>query len=272
MGIRMLQSQYSAQPGGCPLTIETEDDLNALRRIGRIVADCLAWMSRTIEPGITTKELDDVGRAFLEKHGARSAPELIYQFPGATCISVNHEIAHGIPGARKLRAGDLVNIDVSAELEGYFADTGGSFSVPPVAEEHRKVCRGTREALAHAMKAARAGRPLNVIGKAIEETAAKHQLTIIRNLGSHGVGRALHEEPGFIAPYYDARDRRQLKEGLVITIEPFLSNGATEVEDGDDGWTLKTPERYTSAQFEHTLVITKGVPLVMTMPSERLEA
>ncbi len=249
------------------MTIETEDDLNALKRIGRIVADCLQLMSRSLEPGMTTKEVDDLGRRFLEGHGARSAPELTYEFPGATCISVGHEIAHGIPGARKLAAGELVNIDVSAELDGYFADTGGSFAVPPISPTQKAVCRGTREALANAMKAARAGRPLNVIGKAIEQTAAKHKLTIIRNLGSHGVGRALHEEPGFIAPYYDARDKRQLTGGLVITIEPFLSNGATEVTDGDDGWTLKTHRRFTSAQYEHTMVITKGMPLIMTLPS-----
>ncbi len=180
---------------------------------------------------------------------------------------MGHEIAHGIPGPRQLQAGDLVNIDVSAELGGYFADTGGSFAVPPMQEKHKAVCRGTREALANAMKVARAGRPLNVIGKAIEQTAAKYKLTVIRNLGSHGVGRALHEEPGFIAPYYDARDKRQLTDGLVITIEPFLSNGATEVEDGDDGWTLKTHRRFVSAQYEHTMVITKGMPLIMTMPS-----
>lgn len=249
------------------MTIETEADLNALKRIGRIVADCLQLMSRSLEPGMTTKEVDDVGATFLASHGARSAPRLTYDFPGATCISVGHEVAHGIPGPRQLAAGELVNIDVSAELDGYFADTGGSFAVPPINDTQKAVCRGTREALANAMKAARAGRPLNVIGKAIEQTAARHKLTIIRNLGSHGVGRALHEEPGFIAPYSDVRDKRQLKEGLVITIEPFLSNGATEVEDGDDGWTLKTHRRFTSAQYEHTLVITKGMPLIMTMPS-----
>ena len=249
------------------MTIETASDLEGLRLIGRIVADCLRLMSRSMHPGMTTKELDRIGAAYLAQHGARSAPELTYNFPGATCISVGPEVAHGIPGPRKLLAGDLVNIDVSAELGGYFADTGGSFAVPPMREAQKAVCRGTREALAHAMKAARAGRPLNVIGKAIEATARKHQLTIIRNLGSHGVGRALHEEPGFIAPYFDPRDQRQLHDGQVITIEPFLSNGARQVEDGDDGWTLKTHQRFISAQYEHTLVITKGMPLIMTMPS-----
>jgi methionyl aminopeptidase len=249
------------------VTVETEEELQALRKIGRIVADCLQVMSRAMEPGMTTKELDDVGAAYLAKHGARSAPQLTYDFPGATCISVGHHIAHGIPGSNSLAAGDLVNIDVSAELNGFFADTGGSFSVPPIKPEHQRVCRGTREALAKAMKEARAGRPLNVIGKAIEGVAAKHGLSIIRNLGSHGVGRGLHEEPGFIAPFYSPKDKRILKDGLVITIEPFLSTGATEVEEADDGWTLYHDRRYVSAQYEHTLVITKGMPLVMTMPS-----
>lgn len=249
------------------MTIETEEDLNALKIIGRIVADCLLMMSKAMEPGMTTRELDSIGADYLAKHGAQSAPKLTYNFPGTTCISVGPEVAHGIPGSRVLAKGDLVNIDVSAERDGYFADTGGSFSVPPMKESHKAVCRGTREALANAMKAARAGRPLNVIGKAIELTAAKHKLTIIRNLGSHGVGRALHEAPSFIAPFYDPGDRRKLKDGQVITIEPFLSNGATEVENSGDGWTLKTSRRFVSAQFEHTMVITKGIPLIMTVPS-----
>lgn len=250
------------------MTIETEAQLVALRKIGRIVADCLQYMRSKAEPGMTTAELDQLGEGYLSQHGARSAPRLTYDFPGATCISVNHEVAHGIPGPRRLEKGDLVNVDVSAELDGFFADTGGSFSIPPERAECKNVCVATREALAQAMKAARAGLPLNGIGKAIEGVAKKRGLTVIRNLGSHGVGAALHEEPKFIAPYFEPRDKRFLRQNMVITIEPFLSNGAVMVDDGDDGWTLLTDRRYVSAQFEHTLVITKGAPLVMTLPSK----
>ena len=233
----------------------------------RIVADCLVRMSQSVVVGVSTKELDRIAADFLKKHGARSAPILTYKFPGTTCISVNNDVAHGIPSHRKIGAGDIVNIDVSAELDGYFADTGGSFVVPPSSERHRRVIAGTKAALAAAMGVARHGQPINASGRAIEETAKAHELSIIRNIGSHGVGRALHEEPEFIASYYDPKDHRKLQNGMVITIEPFLSTGALRVEEGEDGWTLYTSPRYVTAQFEHTLVITNGAPLIMTLPS-----
>jgi methionyl aminopeptidase len=250
------------------MTIQSAKDLECLRIIGRIVADCLQYMGQKIECGMTTGELDHIGAEFLSHYGARSAPKLTYNFPGTTCISVNHKIAHGIPGEEIINASDMVNIDVSAELDGYFADTGASFIIPPVAKAKERVCCATKEALAQAMGVARANKPLNEIGRAIEKTARRHGLTVIENLASHGVGRALHEEPAAISPYFDPRDKRILHEGLVITIEPFLSNGAKSVREEPDGWTLSTPKNYFSAQYEHTLVITRGCPLVMTTPSK----
>lgn len=248
------------------MSIESEKDLLALKRIGRIVANCLKAMGQALEPGMTTRELDEIGREFLEFHGARSAPKLTYNFPGTTCISVNEEAAHGIPGNRILRAADLVNIDVSAELDGYFADTGGSFIIPPESNLKRKLCLATKRALELAINEASAGKLLNGIGRAIEGHAVQNRLTVIENIGSHGVGRALHEEPGFIPGYYDPRDKRVLKENQVITIEPFLSTGARQVFDTGDGWTLATSKKYLTAQYEHTMVITKGRPLLMTVP------
>lgn len=248
------------------MTLESNEQLEGLRRIGKIVANCLQHMAGHMEPGMTTRELDMVGQDFLAQHGARSAPRLTYNFPGYTCISVNHEFAHGIPNEKVLAASDLVNIDVSAELDGFFADTGGSFIIPPVTKTKRQLCDATREALNAAIKAARAGRPLRVIGAAVEATAKRRRMTIIRNLGSHGVGRALHEEPAFIPSFHDPHDKRMLRENMVITIEPFLSNGAHFAEDGDDGWTLKTNPRYLAAQYEHTMVITKDEPIILTIP------
>lgn len=249
------------------MSIENENDLIALRRIGRIVARCLQHMGSKLEPGITTLELDQLGQDFLESHGARSAPKLVYNFPGTACISVNEEAAHGLPSAKILRAGDLVNIDVSAELDGYFADTGGSFIIPPESNIKVNLCLATKRALEMALRSTKAGMPLNCIGRAIEKEARRNNLTVIENLGSHGVGRALHEEPKFIPGYYDPKDRRILKENQVITIEPFLSTGATEVFDAGDGWTLSTDKKFLTAQYEHTLVITKSKPLIMTLPA-----
>lgn len=248
------------------MSIDSEADLIALKKIGKIVANCLQKMSWSLEPGITTRELDQVGAKFLELHGARSAPILTYRFPGSTCISVNEEAAHGVPGKKVLKAGDLVNIDVSAELNGYFADTGGSFIIPPESDLKKKLCLATQQALSQAMKVACAGNPLHFIGRAIEAEAQRNHMTIIENLGSHGVGRALHEEPNFIPSYCNPKDKRVLKEYQVITIEPFLSTGAREVFETGDGWTLATSKRYLTAQYEHTLVITRGQPLIMTLP------
>lgn len=177
------------------MTIETEDDVTALKRIGQIVAYVLQETLDAAEPGMTTRELDSLGEQLLERHGARSAPRLTYNFPGATCISINEEAAHGIPGDRVIQPGDVLNVDVSAELGGYFADTGGTRIVPPTNPKKTRLCHATRTALAQAMKQARAGQPINGIGSAIERTAKTYGFRIIENLGSHGVGRALHEEP-----------------------------------------------------------------------------
>lgn len=250
------------------MSIENDNDLQALRKIGKIVAQCLQFMSEKLEPGITTLELDELGRHFLEKHGARSAPQLTYQFPGTTCISVNEHAAHGIPSAlRVLKAGDLVNIDVSAEMKGYFADTGGSFIIPPETELKKRLCVVAKKALSQAMREAKANNRINRIGYAVEREAMRNGFTVIENIGSHGVGRALHEEPGFIQNYWDPKDKRVLKEGQVITIEPFVSSGARDVFEIGDGWTLSTDPGVFTAQFEHTMVITKGKPLIMTLPA-----
>jgi methionyl aminopeptidase len=247
------------------MSITSEKDLEALRKIGRIVARCLQHMQSKLEPGITTVELDAIGGEFLTKHGARSAPRLTYNFPGHTCISVNEEAAHGIPGLRRLKAGDLVNIDVSAELDGYFADTGGSAIIPPESKLQLQICATAKRALESALLEARAGAKINRIGYAIETEAKRNGFTVIENLGSHGVGLALHEEPGFIAGFYDKRDKRTLRENQVITIEPFISSGAREVLENGDGWTLVTKPGIFTAQYEHTIVITKGKPLIMTL-------
>lgn len=246
------------------MTIESRDDIVGLQRVGAIVSRVLARMLDALEPGMTTAELDALGERWLAEAGARPAPRLSYGFPGATCISINDEAAHGIPGARVIRRGDLVNVDVSAELDGYFADTGGTRAVPPVSPVQQRLCHATHTALDHAMRQVRDGAPLNGIGRAIEQTAHAHRFRIIRNLASHGVGRALHEEPTEIAGYHDPHDRRVLREGMVITIEPFLSTKSTHVEEAGDGWTLVGAPGNLSAQYEHTMIVTRGAPIVVT--------
>lgn len=246
------------------MTIETEDDVVALQRIGRIVSCVLQAMLDAAEPGMTTRELDALGARLLEAQGARSAPRLAYGFPGSTCISINEQAAHGIPGDRVIGAGDVVNIDVSAELDGYFADTGGTTVVPPGNPQKIRLCHASRVALDQAMQQARAGRPINAIGAAIERTAKTYGFRVIENLASHGVGRALHEEPEQILGYFEPKDRRVLRHGMVITIEPFLSTRSRVVTEAADGWTLVAAPGNLSAQYEHTMIITRGEPIVVT--------
>jgi len=229
-----------------------------------MVFETMLLMKKSLKPGISTAALDRIGENNLARYGARSAPILMYDFPGHTCISINDEAAHGIPSGRKVEPGDVVNIDVSAELNGYFGDTGATFTVPPVDPRIEYLCQVTRKSLNAAMAAARAGAKVNQIGQAIEKTAINAGFTTIRDLGSHGIGRSLHEEPHFIQNFYDKSDTRTLSEGQVITIEPFLSTVADSTVTAEDGWALLTGDGNRSAQYEHTMVITRGKPLVLT--------
>lgn len=247
------------------MTVENQQDIDGILRIGQVVARVRDAMLTAIEPGITTAELDAIGAQLLDKYEARSAPRVTYNFPGATCISINEEAAHGIPGARVIKAGDIVNVDVSAEKGGYFADTGGSIVVPPVTAEKSRLCEATRLALKQAINEARAGARINRIGRAIQRTAKKYGFKTIRNLAGHGIGRSLHQEPSGIVSYFDRHDNRCLENGQVIAIEPFLSTYSTEVTKTDDGWTLVGLPGNLSAQYEHTMIITRGRPIVATL-------
>jgi methionyl aminopeptidase len=246
------------------MTIDGEDDLEGLRRAGRAVAEARDAMLAAVEPGATTADLDAVGRRVLRAHGARSAPQLAAGFPAATCVSVNDEAAHGIPSpTRVLRAGDLVNVDVSAELDGYWADCGASAPVGKVSPLATRLLEATRSAQRDAMDAARAGRPMRHLARAVQRRADKAGFTVIANLWGHGVGGYLHEAPS--VPFVDnPRNTTVLWEGLVLAVEPFLSTGGTMAHEGDDGWTLHTDDGSLAAQFEHTMVVTKGKPLVLT--------
>lgn len=249
------------------MTITQQDELESLQIIGRIVANTMHAMATAMEPGMTTRELDDIGQALLAEQGAQSAPRATYDFPGATCISVNEEIAHGIPGERKLVAGDLVNIDVSASFGGYFADTGATFGLGPVQPSFDRLCRDGKRAMQIGIAQVGHDKPLAGIGSAIGAFAAKRGYTLIRNLASHGVGRALHEEPAEVPTWPTKGDRRRLHDGLVLTVEPFLSSGGRwAVTKGDDEWTLYSEPAAAVVQYEHTVVATRRGPVIVTLP------
>ena len=249
------------------MTITSEDELERLKLIGHVCAVARDAMAAALTPGITTQELDDIGRRVLEQHGARSAPELTYDFPGATCISVNDEIAHGIPGPRVIASGDLVNIDVSAELNGVFADTGASYLVPEGNPRLAALCRDGKRAMWEGIRAVKSGGQLADIGSAIGRFAKKHRYTLITNLASHGVGDSLHDEPGEIPTWPDRSERRRIADGLVFTVEPFLSLGGTQAEQkyADDEWTLAADGDAFTVQYEHTVVATPRGAVVVTL-------
>ncbi|PCI63751.1 MAG: type I methionyl aminopeptidase [Kordiimonadales bacterium] len=245
------------------MTIDGPEQLEKLKIIGAICRDILAAMGAAVRPGITPRELDEMGGKMLEEAGARSAPMLAYEFPGFTCISVGDAVAHGIPGDIPLIEGDLINIDVSAEKDGVFADTGASFPIGKISPRLQKLLDTTKAAQRKAMFAARAGQRVNVVGKTVQKEAYKHGFQIIEGLNGHGVGGWIHEEPT-VPNTYNPSDRTVLHEGQVLTIEPFLTTGSRHYVEDEDGWTLRLSEGGHGAQFEHTFVVTNGVPIVVT--------
>lgn len=246
------------------MIVKTEEDFNGLKEIGKIIASTRDELVERTIPGITTKELDDIAGELLEKAGAVSAPKGEYDFPGYTCISLNEEVAHGIPGHRVIHEGDLVNIDVSASKNGYFADTGISFVVGKGEEVLTRICDVAKKAFEAGLKKAKPGSKKSRIGKAVFETAKQHGFTVIKNLTGHGVGRRIHEAPDHILNYNDPWDNEILKEGMVIAFEPFISTFEEEVFQKEDGWTYATEKSYV-AQLEHTIILTKKGPIIVTL-------
>jgi methionyl aminopeptidase len=247
------------------MTADCQKDIQYLKAIGRICAETLRKMMTATRAGMTTRELDELGRALLEAEGARSAPQVTYNYPAATCISVSPVIAHGIPSEHVLREGELIHIDVSAELDGYYADTGASLVVSRRDRHLDKLLEATKAALSKALRAAKAGNPLNGIGRTVHAEAKKRGYNVIYDLTGHGIGRGLHESPESILNFYDPDDHRTLNEGLVLAIEPFLTTGIGRVVEEKDGWALRTMDRAIAAQFEHTIVVTRNEPIILTL-------
>ncbi len=248
------------------MTIDNDEDLAGLSQVAAVVREARNAMVSSVTPGITTGELDAVGRDVFRRHGARSAPRVTYRFPGATCISVNDEAAHGVPSlSRHLRDGDLVNLDVSAELGGYFADTGISVAVGEAAPLATRLLDATRDAQADAMAAAKPAARMRDVARAVQRQARRHGFCVIHDLCGHGIGRRLHEGPSVPSVDDGQRSGRTvLREGLVLAVEPFLSVSARQVVEDADGWTLRTADGSLVAQFEHTMVVTHDGPLVLT--------
>lgn len=245
------------------MSINTPEELASMRAAGEIVRRMLDAMKQAVRPGVTTAELDEVGGKIMRQHGAQSAPQLVYKFPGVNCISVNDEAVHGIPGERAVREGDLVKLDVTIEKDGFMADAAETVAVGEVSEESRRLVACAERAFSKAMLVARAGFRVFEIGRAVEREVRRNGFSVIRDLGGHGIGRTIHEAPR-IPNYPDPQANQILTEGLVITVEPIIAAGSGRAVVAKDGWTVCTADRRPSAHYEHTLVITKGEPILLT--------
>ena len=245
------------------MSIRSNSELKKLQVVGKIVRAALDEMSEAVRPGVTTGELDHVCAAVLRKHGAESAPPKVYGFPGAACISVNDEAIHGIPGKRVIAEGDLVKLDVTAEKDGFFADPAITVRVGQVSQTADHLVRCAESSFRQALTAARAGNRVYEIGRSVEREVRRCGFSVIRELCGHGVGRAIHEAPS-IPNYHDPRHRSRLHEGLVITIEPIIAAGKGRPELQEDRWTICTADGSLAAHYEHTIVITKEQPILLT--------
>ncbi len=247
------------------MSITKEEELIGMQKASEAVAYTLKEMRNYAQAGMNTKQLDDYGAAILADCGAKSAPFLTYQFPGCTCISVNNEFCHGIPSHKRiLKEGDLVNIDVSAELNGFWSDNGGSFVIGEDINQHQKLIDASKQILHKAIFNIKGGVRISDIGHLMETEAKKYGYKVIKNLTGHGIGRSLHEEPGEIANYRDRFNQTRFKKNSVVAIETFISTNSTFAETLNDGWTMVGNRGGFMAQHEHTIVVTDGKPLVLT--------
>ena len=245
------------------MSITTAEQLEKLRACGRSVATARRARAAAVRPGVTTAELSAIASKILAENGAQSSPPLVYNFPGDVCISVNDEVVHGIPGPRTIQPGDLVKLDLTAVKDGFHTDSAVTIQVPPAAEKSRELAHCAERAFRHALAAARPGNRTRDIGRAVEREVRRRGFHIIRELGGHGVGRTIHEEPS--VPNYAAIEARHpLTEGLVITIEPIIAASTGNVRLDSDGWTVRTADGSFSAHYEHTIVITKRDPILLT--------
>ncbi len=247
------------------MSITSAAELEGMQKISAVVATTLKEMRAYAKPGMSTKALDNYGGGILKDFGAKSAPKLTYGFPGWSCISVNHEMAHGIPSAKKiLQEGDLINIDVSAELDGFWGDNGGSFVLGEDLYHHQQLVDASKQILYQAIQHIKGGVRIADIGGLIEQQAKKQGYKVIKNLTGHGIGRSLHEAPHEIANFKDPFNKTRFKTHSVVAIETFIATHSTYANTLNDGWTLIGNKGGYVAQHEHTIIVTDKEPVILT--------
>ncbi len=265
----IARPEYVDRPAPAPFTgseVKEAETVERMRVAGRLAARAMEAAAAAIAPGVTTDELDRIGHEYLVDHGAYPSTLGYRGFPKSLCTSVNEVICHGIPDDRPLEDGDVVNIDITAYLDGVHGDTDATYLVGDVDETSRLLVERTREAMMRGIKAAVPGRAVNVIGRVIESYARRFGYGVVRDFTGHGIGSAFHS--GLVIPHYDAAPAYDtvIEPGMTFTIEPMLNLGTPEWEMWDDGWTVVTKDRARSAQFEHTILITESGNEILTLP------
>ncbi len=242
-------------------------EIEAIRAAARLVARTLDLIGREIRPGLTTAELDRLAESFIRDHGGRPAFKGYRGFPAAICPSVNEEVVHAIPGARRLNEGDVIGVDVGVEMGGYYGDSARTFAVGEVSEEARRLILVTREALMAGIAQARAGNRIGDVSHAIQTVAEKHGYSVVETLVGHGIGREMHEEPR--VPNFGPPNRGpKIMIGQVLAIEPMVNTGKADVVTRPDGWTVVTEDGGLSAHFEHTVAVGPNGPEILSVADE----
>jgi len=265
----IVRPEYVGRPGPAPFTgseIKTPATIERIRVAARLAAQALQAVGDAVAPGVTTDELDRIGHEFLLDHGAYPSTLGYRDFPKSLCTSLNEVICHGIPDSTVLAEGDIVNIDITAFIDGVHGDNNATFAVGQVAQEDADLIERTREALARGIAAVKPGREVNIIGRVIEKYAARFGYGVVRDFTGHGVGESFHS--GLIIPHYDSAPEYStvIEPGMVFTIEPMLTLGTHEWVMWDDGWTVLTKDGSRTAQFEHTLLVTETGTEILTLP------
>ncbi len=265
----IARPEYVGRPAPMPFTgseVKDDETIEKMRVAGRVAAQAMAAAAAVIAPGVTTEEIDRVGHEYLLDHGAYPSTLGYRGFPKSLCTSVNEVICHGIPDSRRLEDGDIVNIDITAFVDGVHGDTDATYLCGDVDDESRLLVERTHEAMMRGIKAARAGREVNVIGRVIESYARRFGYGVVRDYTGHGIGTTFHS--GLIIPHYDSAPAYDtvIEVGMTFTVEPMLNLGSPDWEMWEDGWTVVTKDRRRSAQFEHTLLVTDSGPEILTLP------
>ena len=252
----------TAGPGET-MSIDNDEELAGMEQAGKATRAVLDSMKAAVQPGVSTRELDEIGAETMRRLGARSAPKMVYNFPGYNCISVNDEIVHGVPGGRRLAKGDLVKLDVTVEVGGFMADACETVAVGTVSNQARQLMECVKRAFWSGVTAVRPGARAFDIGREVQRTVSASGYAVVRDLTGHGIGRTIHERPT-IPNQFDPRCSDVLHEGLVFTIEPMIAVGTSRTVTLKDGWTVRTRDRSLSAHHEHTMVVMKDGARLLT--------